>query len=272
MDVRLLRQRPPALYPYLLPEVQDGVHDRRRDARERQPVRHRERRREEERRVLLVLLEVERRVRREDARDVVHTPCVIVRRPRRHRHVLRVPRVRVVHHRREHPEEEHEPDRDVRRGPPRRREGRADVRDLRPVEGDERHPEAGVVPEQLVDHDVVRRDPAHPVEVAERLEDVAGEEEPDEGAEEGVEEEPLARDASAVPDPSVLLRVQRVEERTGHQICRPDHGGRCDEETSCDAPDGEPDLPQVFSKSITLGTLEDVLAVWTSASSTDIRN
>ena len=82
--------------------------------------------------------------------------------------------------------------------------------------------QATAVPEQLVDDNVVRDDPAHPVEERERLEDVAGEEVPTCRREETVEEEPLATDTTAVTDTGVDLRVQRVEECTGDQVRRPD--------------------------------------------------
>ena len=164
MDIWLLVHCASTLCPNLLAEVEDGVHDCCGDRREREPVRDREGCGEEERRVGLVLADVECVLGREDALDVVRRARVVVARPRRYREELRVPRVRVVEHGDDEPEEEHEAERDVRRGPPRRRERGADVRDLRPVEGDEGHAEAAVVPEQLVDDDIVGRDPAYPVE------------------------------------------------------------------------------------------------------------
>ena len=82
--------------------------------------------------------------------------------------------------------------------------------------------QAAAITKQLVDYDVVRNDPAHPVEEREGLEDVSGEEVPARRREETVEEEPLATDTTAVTDTGVDLRVQRVEERTGDQVRRPD--------------------------------------------------
>ena len=223
VDVRLLGERAAGLDPDLLAEVEEGVHDRRGDARERQAVRERERRREEERRVRLVPVDVERRLGRDDERDVVRRAGVVERRAGRDRHVLGVPRVRVVEDRGEDPEEEHEAGRDVRRRPPWGCERGADVRDLRPVEGDERHSEAGVVAEELVDNDVLGRNPADPVEEREGLEDVAGEEVPAEGSQEHVGEEAFTGDTTARTHAAVVLRVQGVEESASDEVRGPDH-------------------------------------------------
>lgn len=51
---------------------------------------------------------------------------------------------------------------------------------------------------------------------------------PAERGKEAVEEEPLTADTTAVTDTSVLLRVERVEERACDQVGGPDciHGSR----------------------------------------------
>lgn len=82
--------------------------------------------------------------------------------------------------------------------------------------------QAARVPEQLVHDDIVRDDPAHPVEVRERGEDVVGEPIPAERTDEHVEEEAFAADACARADAGVLLLVEGVEERAGDQVRGPD--------------------------------------------------
>lgn len=248
MDVGLLRERAARLHPDLLAEVQERVHDRRSNARKRETVREGESRREEERRIRLVLGDVERALGRDDARDVVIVAQVVIRPTGGDRHVLGVPSVGVVEHGRKEPEEEHEPGRDVRGGPPGRRERGANVRNLGPVEGDEGHAQAGVVPEELVDDDVFRRNPTDPVEEREGLEDVAGEEVPAKGADKHIYEEPLTRDTAAGTHTGVLLRVEGVEERAVDQICWPDHRRGRDQEAASNATDGEPDLRRLSEK------------------------
>ena len=93
--------------------------------REREPVRERKGRGEEERRVRLVLCGVERALGREDLGDVVRVAVAFEGRARGGGHVLGIPRVGVVEHGREEPEEEHEAGGDVGGGPP----GRGDARD-----------------------------------------------------------------------------------------------------------------------------------------------
>ena len=242
VDIRLFRQGPAALDPDLLAEVQEGVHDRRRDARKGQPVRHRERRGQEQRRVALVLLQVERRLGRENPGYVVLHAGVVVADARRDGHERGVPRVREVEDRGEHPEEPHEAGGDVRGRPPRGREGRADVRDLGPVEGDEGHAQAREVSEQLVDDEVVGRNPADPVEVAEGLEDVAREEVPEERAGERIDEETFTGDTPMSSNTSVLLGVEGVEQRAIDQIHWPNHGWGRNKEATGDPTDRKPNL------------------------------
>ncbi len=223
MDVGLLVHRSTRLSPDLLPEVQERVRERRRNAREREPIRDCERRREEERRVIVVLLEVDSRVRVEDLRDVVRRTRVVVRAARRDGHVLRRPGVRVVEDGCEEPEEEDEARCDIRLRPPGRRERRPNVRDLRPIERDERHAHATLVPEHLVDLDVVRRDPADPREDGECFKEITWKNVPDGRAKESEEEESLATDASAVTHARVMLRVESVEESAVDEVGWPDY-------------------------------------------------
>ena len=86
------------------------------------------------------------------------------------------------------------------------------VRDLRPVEGDERHGEASLRAEELVNDLVVRGNPRNPGEVREGSEEVAGNEVPAEVAAEYVEEEALAIYTTAIADAGILLGVEGVEE------------------------------------------------------------
>ena len=86
---------------------------------------------------------------------------------------------------------------------------------------------------QLVDYDVVRSDPAHPVEERERLEYVSGKEVPARRGEESVEEESLAAYTSAITHASIVLGVQSVEQRTCYKVCRPNWQLVC---VSTDAP------------------------------------
>ena len=79
-----------------------------------------------------------------------------------------------------------------------------------------------VVAEQLVDNDVVRDNPADPVEERECLEYVPGEEIPARRAEEGVEEEPFTADTPTVTHTGIHLGVQGVEEGACHEVGGPD--------------------------------------------------
>ena len=66
------------------------------------------------------------------------------------------------------------------------------IRDHRPVKGDKAHAKTVDVSEERVDHLVLGTDPAYPGENGEGGEKVAGEEVPEEGAEECEKEEAFA--------------------------------------------------------------------------------
>lgn len=138
--------------------------------------------------------------------------------------------------------EEHHGEGDVRRRPPWRRERRANERDLGPVERDDSETEAGHGPEQLVDDDVVRCDPADPVERGKRGEEVTRDPVPAERADQSVREEALSGETSTRSYARILLGVQGVEQGASDQVGRPDHGRRVDQEPPCDASDRETDL------------------------------
>jgi hypothetical protein len=82
-----------------------------------------------------------------------------------------------------------------------------------------------VVPEEGADGRAARHDPRDPRKVGEGLEEVPGEEVPREGAEEGVEEEALARDAAVGALAGEVLGVEGVEEGAGDEVRWPDWGG-----------------------------------------------
>lgn len=82
--------------------------------------------------------------------------------------------------------------------------------------------QTAAVSEHLVDNDVVRNNPAHPVEERERLEDVSGEEIPTRRGKETVEEEPFTANTTTVSDTGVLLLMESIEQRASDQIRRPD--------------------------------------------------
>lgn len=57
---------------------------------------------------------------------------------------------------------------DIGFSPPRGCQRRPDICNLTPVESDKRHSKAACVSKKLIDYDIVRSDPADPVEVSER--------------------------------------------------------------------------------------------------------
>ena len=99
-----------------------------------------------------------------------------------------------------------------------------------------------VIPKQLIDDNIIRNNPADPSEVAQSLEDIAGEEIPAKSAHKRIAEEPLAGDTAMVSDTCVLLRVQRVEKGASDQVRRPDHRGWRNEVAAGDSSDRETDL------------------------------
>lgn len=170
----------------------------------------------------MVLVKVDCRVGVEYLSDIVRCTGVIERVTGRDRHELREPDVRVVEYRREEPEKEHEARRDVCFSPPGRGERRTDVRDLKPVEGDERHTKATGVTEELVNLDVVWHNPADPREDREGLEDVSREEIPTSRASESNRKEALTAHTAAVTHAGVHLVMQSVKQCTTDQVGRPD--------------------------------------------------
>ena len=71
-------------------------------------------------------------------------------------------------------------------------------------------------------YDIVMSDPAYPGEHGERLEKVTWDEVPGSGTEETDGEKTFTAYTTAVSNTSVNLRVQRVEQSAGHQVCGPD--------------------------------------------------
>lgn len=124
--------------------------------------------------------------------------------------------------RRRDPEEGNEACDDVCLCPPWGSKRAADEGNLRPIEGNEAHSETGLVTEELVDDNVVRNNPAHPGEVAERLEKIAWDEVPTKATEPDVYEESATRESATVAYTSINSSVQSVEERAGNQVHRPD--------------------------------------------------
>lgn len=71
MDIRLFVHRLPALSPNLLAEVEERMHQHRRNTGEAQTIGYRKRGRQEEWAVRMVLVKVDRRVGVEDLSDIV---------------------------------------------------------------------------------------------------------------------------------------------------------------------------------------------------------
>lgn len=212
------------------------------DGSKAETVRQGERGGQEQGRVLMVFRFVEGALRSENLGDVVWSASVVVRAVGGHRQVLAVEGVGVVEDGAEEPEEEHDGGGDVGLCPPGSGEGRTNESDLRPVEGEDGHAEPRGLSEELVDDDVLRCDPAYPAEEREGLEEVAGEEVPEEGADEDVEEEPLTGDTAAGTDTGVLLRMEGVEQCAGDQIGGPDHGRGLHQKATSNTTNGETNL------------------------------
>lgn len=97
----------------------------------------------------------------------------------------------VVQDRGQDPVVQHGPDKDVHLCPPRDHQWAPNPSYRGPIERDNAHPEPILDPKQLVDDQIVRRDPAYPRKYGEGLEEVTGEEE-DEGADEDADELSIA--------------------------------------------------------------------------------
>lgn len=106
-----------------------------------------------------------------------------------------------------------------------------------PVKGQGEQPHAGNHAKDLVDGQVVGRDPADPGKIAEAGPDQTGEPVPDEGGGAHDHEELDAGDAPAVGD-GVGARVQRRQQRHVAQDARPNHAGGLDEPGDGQARDG----------------------------------
>lgn len=217
----------PGAHPDLLAVEEDGVGDQGEDGGEGETVRQGKGGGEEEGRVLLVGVQVELELGRQDARHVVHVARVVVAAAGGHWQVGAEAPVAVVQTGGRDHEEENDADERVGDGVPREHQGReGEAGDLGPVEGDGDQTESAGVPEQLVDDDVVGCDPGGESKVRKRLEDPAREEVPAEGAAENDQEVPVTTDAPSVR----LARVGRgvvvegVEERGVDQVGGPDHG------------------------------------------------
>ncbi len=149
MYVGLFTKTLAALRPYLFPEVQERVYNRCRNACEAKPVAQREGRRKEKGAVIRIRFGVEgaacytavcMEILLQNTRDVIHRAGIVVARTAADGHVLRVPGVGVIQNRRHDPEEKDESRCNVCFRPPRSSDRRTNVRNLRPIERDERHP------------------------------------------------------------------------------------------------------------------------------------
>lgn len=121
--------------------------------------------------------------------------------------------------------------------PPRNHQRTPNPRNHRPIKREDTHPEPILDPEQLIEHHIVRRDPAYPREHRQSLEEVPGEEEEEEGTAKDVEEVPVARYR---PRRRVLvLGVERVQQGADDEVLRPDHACWPDEESSTETGEAE---------------------------------
>ena len=140
--------------------------------------------------------------------------------------------VGVVQYWGEDPIEEHEADEDVHFGPPGHNERTWNPGDLGPVKGDDTHAQSAGNAKELVDGYIVGEYPAHKRKDGERLEEVCGEEEPDEAGRHEDHEIFVPGDCTRV---FLLLGMKGIEEGTGDEILGPDHASGPDEETTADA-------------------------------------
>lgn len=229
MDVLAARAGVLELGPDLAAVVQvrmdhDGCH-----RREGQAVRQRVRHGHVHGRILLVLAQHKVELLVDHARDVVRGPRVVKGRRRQERQVGRLPHVGIVQDGREEEVEDDDDREGVARHPERRRQGRARVRDLRPVDADGQQAQARVHAEDGVDFLVVRPDPRDEGEGAGRRPDVVGEPEQHEGEQGEVSKEAVPRNGPPVGGRAILRLMQRAKEHRRSQRRRPDQCRRVDE-------------------------------------------
>lgn len=121
--------------------------------------------------------------------------------------------------------------------PPRDHQRAPNPSDRGPIERDDAHPEPILDPKQLIHDQIVRRDPAYPREHGEGLEEVAGEEEEEEGAGEDADEPFIARDRAR--GRVLVLGVERVEQGADDEVRGPDHARGPDEEAATEPGEAE---------------------------------
>lgn len=108
-----------------------------------------------------------------------------------------------------------------------------------------------MIAEELVYNDIVRGDPANPVENAERGEDVAREPEPKEAGKHGEDEELLARNMLRLA--LAVISVKSVEKGGIYERARPEHARWPDKELANNASEGE-------TKELRAQTQKDLIA------------
>lgn len=152
-------------------------------------------------------------------------------------HVRGEPGVGVVDRRRDDPEEEREAEEDVQGGPVRTEKRVRVVCNHGPVKSQREETHASDHTENLVDGQVVWRNPANPGKVAKAREDETWEPVPDESASTHDHEELDAGDSPTVGN-GVGSRVQRAEEGDIAEHARPNHTGGLDEPRHSETCDG----------------------------------
>lgn len=135
--------------------------------------------------------------------------------------------------------------------PPRCDEGTIDEGDHAPVKGQETHSKARLIAEELVYNDIVRGNPANPIENAECREDVAREPKPKEAGKHGEDEELLARNMLRLA--LAVVTVESVEKSGIYERARPEHARWPDKELANNASEGE-------TKELRAQTQKDLIA------------
>jgi len=135
--------------------------------------------------------------------------------------------------------------------------------DLRPVKRNDTHSQTCDYPEELIDRDIPRGNPANPRKHGECREqepwighirkrtgdskivtdELTGEEEEKEGSSEEVHEEPVATNAAAF---LIFFGMESVQQGAGNQVLRPHHASWPDEESSTES--GQPEPSQLRSQ------------------------